>query len=274
MCLCRINFQWQIKYSLLTHVVEEEENEKIEIYAKLLQGIILKVISPEIKFHLIKAVRELRFSDFNFMRQIYISEKYEFKGPGSKFNQIKSLTVPKDPIKCHSVQTLIKLGFLYEKDGTKPPWPTNLLVTIVEFLYEEKDITAEAKEKAAKIGEIERLRIFFACDKLDIFSPVLSAVGDILHQHNIKSIIANPIHQTIPLILCPIIAICVYHKGSPIENLKKFVNFEQRIIVQILLPGASSDDVSFKYAETFDFTNQDVTIECNRLIKFIQRKSR
>ena len=261
-------------YSLLTHVVGDEENEKIEIYAKLLQGLILNVISLEIKLHLIKAVRELKFSDFDFMRQIYISEKYEFKAPGNKSSQIKSLTIPTDPIKYHSVQTLIKLGFLYEKDGTKPPWPTELLKTIVEFLYEEKDLTAEAIGKTAKTAETERLKIFFACDKLDIFSPLLSDIGDRLHQHDIKNIIANPIRKSIPLIVSPIIAVCVYHKGSPIENLKRFVNLEQKTIVQIVLPGTSKEDVPLEHVEIFDFTHQDVEPECNRLIEFVKKQLR
>jgi len=259
-------------YSLLKHVTEDEENEKIEIYARLFQGLILNVISPEIKLHLIKAVRELEFSDFDFMRQVYINEKYEFKGPGSKSNQIKSLTVPRDPIKCHSVQTLIRLGFLYEKDGTKPPWPTGLLKMIVEFLYEEKDIASEAEGKAAQMIETARLKIFFACDKLDIFSPLLADIGDRLYQHGIKNIIANPIHKTIPLIMSPIIAVCVYHKGNPIENLKKFVNLEQKTIVQIVLPGASKEDLPLACGDIFDFTHKDVETECNKLIEFIQKQ--
>jgi len=182
------------------------------------------------------------------------------------------LTIPTDPIKCHSVQTLIKFGFLYEKDGNKPPWPTNLLRTIVEFLFEENDLTAEAIGKIAKTADTEKLKVFFACDKLDIFSPLLSNIGDRLCQHDIKNVIGDPIRKSIPLIISPIIAVCVYHKGSPIENLNKFVNLEQRKIIQILLPGALKEDVPLEYAEIFDFTHQDIETECNKLIKFVQKQ--
>ena len=259
-------------YSLLTHVVGDEEDEKVDIYVRLLQGLILGVIPQETKLHLIKAIRELKFSDFDFMRQIYISEKYEFKQPIDKKAQIKLLTLPTDPIKCYAVQTLIRLGFLYEKDGTRPPWPTGLLKMIVELLYEENDLTAEAIGKTAKTAETERLKIFIACDQIGFFGKLLSDIGNKLHQHEINNVIGNPVHKSIPLIITPAIAICVHEYGSPIQNLNKYANLDKKIVIQLLMPGSTAEKLPLKDAEVFDFTQKGIEAETNRLIEFIHKQ--
>ena len=268
----KTKFSIQDYYSLLTYVVEDEEEEKTEIYAKLFQGLILNLIPPEIRLHLIKSVRELKYSDFDFMRKLYINEKYEFKAPGNKINQIKSLTISSDPLACYSIQTLIRLGFLYGADGAKPPWPTNLLKSLVEFLYDEDNLTPESLGQKAKTYETERLKIFFACDAPDISSSLLPKIGDCLVKNDIKYVIANPIRKSMPLIISPIIAICVGLKGSPINNLRKSIDLDRKTLIQILLPDAKKENLPLKDKEVFDFTQQNIQTEIDRLIKFINKQ--
>ena len=129
-------------YSILNHILQDEEDAKIQIYAKIFKGIILDLIPLEYKIHIIKSARELKFSDFELMRRLYINDKYEFKVPGNRTKQIKQLTNTNDPMESHSIQSLIRLGFLLDKDGNDPPWPSKLLKMLVELLYDEKELKA------------------------------------------------------------------------------------------------------------------------------------
>lgn len=129
-------------YSFLNFVVQDEEEKKIDFYAKLFRLILLGKIPEKYRTHIIRSARELKFSDIELLRQLYINEKHEFKAPENKRGQIKELTQPDSPMKLYSIQTLIRFGYLSDKDGTKPPWPTKLLKLLAENLFEESELTA------------------------------------------------------------------------------------------------------------------------------------
>ncbi len=127
-------------YSILNQLIHDEEDEKVAIYAKVFQAILLGLIPDDFKIHILKSIRELKYSDFDLMRRIYINEKYEFVAPGNKRSQISRITRPKKPIELHSIQTLIRHGYLYEKDGTKPPWPTELNKFLAEYYTKKSSL--------------------------------------------------------------------------------------------------------------------------------------
>lgn len=129
-------------YSLLNFVVQDEEEQKVDFYAKLFRLVLLGKIPEEYRTHIIRSARELKFSDIELLRQLYINDKYEFEGPGNRIRQIAELTQPNDPRQLYSIQTLIRFGYLSDKDGTKPPWPTKLLKLLVENLFEESALKA------------------------------------------------------------------------------------------------------------------------------------
>jgi hypothetical protein len=261
-------------YAILNHVVQDEEDSKVKIYAKIFQGLQLRVIPDEYRLHLIKCSRELKSSDFELIRQLYINEKYEFKGPGNKISQIRSLAVSADPIRAHSIQTLIRWGFLSTIDVNKPPWPTQLLKFTAEFIYDEEDLTDESTGRKAKTAESERLKVFIACDNLgdNQITGILLRIGNSLHQSDIRNVIANPIRKSLPLIISPIIAICQTSKGNPFENIKKYANLENKSLIQILLPGGNKAQLPAKDAPTFDLT-ADSQEELHRLVEFIKALS-
>ncbi len=129
-------------YSLLNNVIQDEEDKKVDIYAKIFRLILLEKIPEKYRSHIIKSSRELTYSDFELMRTIYINEKYEFKAPGNITIQVRNITQPKSPLETYSIQTLIRFGYLSEGVDNKPPWPTELLKKIVECLYEENELKA------------------------------------------------------------------------------------------------------------------------------------
>jgi len=258
-------------YSILNHVLQDEEDKKVGVYSRIFQGLQLNLIPDEYRLHLIKCSRELKCSDFELIRQLYINEKYEFKAPGNRINQINSITISNDPIKAHSIQTLIRWGFLSTTDTKKPPWPTKLLKFFVEFLYDEENLTAESLGKQAKTAETEKMRVFIACDALGDGqnTKILLNISNSLFKVDIKNVIANPIRKSLPLIISPIIAICLTSKGSPFENIKKCVNIEKKSLIQILLPGAKRSDLPIKDAPTFDFTSENQN-EVKKFVEFVE----
>src|SRR5437867_939136 len=65
----KAEFSVEDYYSILEKAVQDEENSKVEIYAKLFRCLIMGLIPDDYKLHLIKASRELNYSDFEFMRK-------------------------------------------------------------------------------------------------------------------------------------------------------------------------------------------------------------
>lgn len=260
-------------YAILNHVVQDEEDSKVKIYSRIFQGLQLNLIPAEYRLYLIKCSRELKYSDFDLIRQLYINEKYEFKAPGNKVSQVRSLTVSDDPIRAHSIQTLTRWGLLSTTDTKKPPWPTQLLKFAAEFLYDNNDLTAESLGKKAKTAETEMMKVYIACDNLgdNQISDILSKISNSLMQADIKNVIANPIRKSIPLILSPIVAICLTSKGHPLENLKKYADFEKKTMIQLILPGGKREELPIPDAPAFDFTSANET-EFQRLIEFVKSK--
>jgi len=129
-------------YSLLNHVVQDEEDTKVEFYAKLFRIILSGKIPEEYRAHVIRSSSELKHSDIELLRKIYINEKYEFKAPGNRTIQVRNITQPKSPLETYSIQTLIRFGYLSEAVDNQPPWPTELLKITVESLFKEDELKA------------------------------------------------------------------------------------------------------------------------------------
>ena len=274
--LFKNEFSIEEYYSILNHVVQDEEDSKNKIYSKLFQALQLNLIPAEYRLHLIKSSRELKYADFDLIRQLYINEKYEFIAPGNKPIQIQSITISDDPIRAHSIQTLIRWGFLSTAETNrppyKPPWPTQLLKITAELLYDEYDLTDESIGKKAKTAETEKIKIYIACDTLgdNKISPILFKISNYFLQADIKNVIANPMRKSFPLTLSPIIAICRTSKGSPLENIKKHVDLKHKKLIQVILPGGKQESSQMPAIPVFDFTSANEE-EYRRLIEFVKQ---
>lgn len=266
----KAEFSIQDYYALLEKAVQDEEESKVEIYAKLFRCLILGLVPNDYKLHIIKATRDLNFADFELMRQLYINDKYEFVGPGNKLSQISNLTSPINPLRAYSIQTLLRLGFLNERETHKPPWPNDLLKLFVELLYEKEALTAESLGAKVKTADTERLRVFFAYSELNNeSSKLLCSLADRLHNLYIKSVIALPNKKSFPLTVAPMVVVCIGPNGSPIDDLRAFASLERKIVVQLLMPGANKEAVPLKDTATFDLK---ITGEHERFVKFVADK--
>lgn len=115
-------------YSFLKNLVADEEKEKVDIYARIFRALIQGKIDARFKMLIVRSARELKLSDFVLLNEYYVSQKNDL--------QIKKIAVSIDPAKLHSIQNLIHYGYLSDKDGTRPPCPTELLDCMAVLIRE------------------------------------------------------------------------------------------------------------------------------------------
>lgn len=260
-------------YSFLSQLVQDEEDRKVDIYARIFQGLVLTVLPQDVRLHLVGAARELKFSDFDLMRRIYISDRFEFLGSESTSEQIEAITKTEDPIRMSSIENLVRLGFLV---GTERPLkPTKLLYSIVELLYQQDELTPESIGKQRKTFASEMSTVLLACDALDdnIHTQASLLLSHALFNEHIRNIIANPIRPFRGYPPTVVIALCVGSKGSPFESVKKFVGIDDKLLIQVLLPGADKEKLPLEGVPIFDFTGGEITAEeVNRFVRTIKEE--
>lgn len=135
-------------YTFLSNAVLDDEESKVAVYSKMFKALVHGIVPQEYKLHFIKSARELTYSDIELMHKLYI----EYKDKGVIFAEFKKVIDTNDPITNFSIQTLIRLGFLLEKDIEDPTWgeigkkkiePSNLLEVFVKAIYSPEELTSE-----------------------------------------------------------------------------------------------------------------------------------
>ena len=139
---------------LLSHTVQDEEDEKVEIYSRIFKALQKDLIPLPFRLHILKSSRSLSLSDFELMREIYIAYTHAFKDEGNRARQVEERTTSMDPMKNLSIQSLIRLGYLYEKGPDNPPYPTKLLETLVCAIYQDEELKPQAIGKQTWLGQI------------------------------------------------------------------------------------------------------------------------
>lgn len=251
-------------YNLLNRVVQDEEDDKVEIYAKLFQGIVLDAIPKKYKLHLIKTTKNLSRSDLELMRTLYTRE---IKGTSVLRTFLSEKQSTSNFNETYSFQTLLRLGFLApSSDDATPYLTTDLLKFTVEFFF---DIDIE------RITPVYRkpLRVFLAYDKGTTDSNTLLRILNALQNEGINTVCACPVRTSLPLLLAPIIAICVQKQGNLIDSIRKFVPIESKEIIQVVLPGGVLDDLPFPNRDYFDLRSH-FQVELKRLINHVKDKSK
>lgn len=145
-------------FLLLKYVLEDEQDAKVDIYAKIFRAIALNEISIQYKAHIARTARDLTWNQFELMKEIFLvgNENY-FTGQQVATSLTKLLVKdPRDnPIASHDIQQLIRLGFLLERlqGAGLPNFPqkTMLLDEIVKAVYDSEELSlSAAKELVGK----------------------------------------------------------------------------------------------------------------------------
>lgn len=253
---------------LLSHAVQDEEDDKVEVYSRIFKALQNERVSKELKSHVLKSSRDLLVSDFELMREIFIACTFEFKDEGNIRDQITKRTRTTNPLKNLSIQNLIRLGYLYDKDGTKPPYPTDLLKELVTAIYSEDELKPEAIDKQTW----KDIKVFIACFNLDKNTHFLSKISNAFSNHDIKTIIAVPSKHSIAQAASTLIALCNDNEMSKeVENYKKQNSQYSAKTIDVYLSGTINNFVGEITDNTFSFeSDNDQQIEL--FVKFISEK--
>ena len=199
------------------------------------------VVVSDYKNHFIKATRELTKFDFDIMRQMHIYDTYELMGFADRSAQLSALLKPTDPLTVVSLDRLTRLGFLWSRND--PPQPTKLLKPMVEIFFSKEELVPESIGARAKTSASTMSTVIIACNDVanKDYSAIFHALNQALYNKQIICTIGNIIR---PISLYPptvVVGICIDSKGSPIENVRKYVGLENRTLIQILLPGSQAE---------------------------------
>lgn len=251
-------------YNLLNAVIQDQESEKIEIYSNLFQGIILGAIPQKYKSHLIKTIRDLSLSDLELMKTLYIRS---IKDQSLVRTSLDEKQTSENFTEAYSFQTLLRLGFLAPSSNNVIPFLiTDLLRFTVEFFY---DIDLDKLTPVYK----KPLRVFLAYDKFGADNNDLFNIMTTLQNEGINTVCALPLRMSLPLLIAPIIVLCLKRQSNLLDTIKKFVPIENKEIIQLILPGGELDALPYPKEDYFDLRSPS-NEELNRLISHVKDKSK
>ena len=173
---------------------------------------------------------------------------------GCKF-QVEEITKTSDPLVVSTIQNLIRLGFLTTAEESLVP--TEILFSLLDLAYEPTELTPESIGRQRQTLASGGMKVVILCDALEDNNniAILSKLAENLRSQNILSQTINPFRAIDnPFFRPEILVLCVTSKGSPIENTKKFIGLDDKVVVQVLLPGAKSSMVPITAAPILDFT--------------------
>lgn len=123
-------------YAVLSSCIQDIENEKVLIYAKLMKGIIEQEIGAKIKRHFITSCKDLTFTELCFLKEIYINSKFDLMTVGGINQQISGLLKTKELFQSLTINKLIQFGYI-DKDGSKI---TSIAEELIEVIFDKESL--------------------------------------------------------------------------------------------------------------------------------------
>lgn len=172
-------------YSLLSAAIQDDEDNKVRLYANLLRNLSNGTIPFGNRVHILKVAKTMTFEEAELIRKFYIYDKYDImpeKGSSVDASSMFNSTTLKDQI---MVQNLKGFGVISEISTGKFK-PTQLLNIAVEGLYEPGSL------KPNSIGEVtwSGINVMIVSYRLDMHSKIAVKLQEILRKFRVKSAIA------------------------------------------------------------------------------------
>ena len=255
---------------LLSHAVQDEEDEKVEIYARLFKALQRDLLPAPFKLHILKSSRNLSRADFDLMREIFVAAKFKFKDEGDLERQITLRTVSANPMMNLAIQNLVRQGYLYEKTSDAPPYPTALLNSIVQAIYQDEELRPEAVGKEVWLGQI-----FLGSFDLASYSGLLGRTTYYLEKHNINTVMAVPKgNAAIVLGMSSLLVVFLDQetqaKGE--EFLRENYRYHDKM-VNVYLPGSSRMAITEWHTFTFEKIDEEAIKEfADYLLREFQKR--
>ncbi|ALP54976.1 hypothetical protein Tel_17120 (plasmid) [Candidatus Tenderia electrophaga] len=175
-------------HAILGSCIQDIEDEKTEVYARLLRSLIIDPPHKNIKIIFIEASKNLSLSDLEYLKEIYIQSKYDLMTVGGTSHQIEILLKQTDTIRGISINRFVNLGFLNNEKANI----TELASDFIKRAYGEENLTPEATGRKSwtgirisvlsfDIGNIDH-SMFYETIERDLFSRQIKA-----NVHNLDS---------------------------------------------------------------------------------------
>lgn len=168
-------------YSLLTSSINDLESEKIKIYSQIMHSLISQDIDKNTKIQIIKTSRELTFTEFDFLRKLYINTKYDLMKPYGKESQVEKLLSGTDESTVFIANRLAQHGLINSQNTAL----TSIAQKIIPMSFSKKKLTPESINEKEFSGR----KVLIICTNLNdsIQSKTLRIIQEILTEKKIKS---------------------------------------------------------------------------------------
>ncbi len=273
------DFSLEDYYGILSAVTQDEEDDKIDIYARILKGILNGKIDKKYKTHVIKSAREMSVRAFELMRTLHIASKVLLEGENTIADQIRNILDSADPLQTHATQTLLRFGYI----ATEPVLKHQpLLDMVINAIYDESELAPEAigRQKWGSKAHVALIatdlankhvdNIIKQLDKLDInLSPITPKGFPKLMK---QRAIAGASRGAARPLMC---LVCVDGKSEKHPDMEELfltnTNFRNQHPVIITLPGASARIFEGQGYDTFDMA-RDFDVKLNLIHDMVKNK--
>jgi len=246
-------------HAILTALVNDEEDEKAEIYAHTLKALINGEVRQENRRHVIRTISVMSWSDLELSRKIYIHSHFAFPTynafPADLHKQVSQLLETKDTMKLVAIRALVSQGLLFDS------MPTELLDAVVKAAYAPEHLVPSAIGLRERSPIADILGVYFALFIEEDDTHLITKLSEELFRAEIKNVIVNPAathnRPDLSLKMANVIAICISRSGSPTSAISQIVDLAKRAVAVILLP-RSTDDPNIERAYTLDLRDNRV----------------
>ncbi|MFC1769797.1 hypothetical protein ACFLZI_01915, partial [Nitrospirota bacterium] len=132
-------------HSILSALIQDEEDAKTKIYASILKAIIEGRVDKKYRAHMIRSAKEMNIATFELMRRIFIASQVLFEGQKSIELQISGMFKSSDPLDNFAAQNLLRYGYIDENYSKNQ----ELLDTLVSVVFEQSELTPTSIGKKA-----------------------------------------------------------------------------------------------------------------------------
>lgn len=137
-------------YQLLKSVVNDDETEKVEIYARIFNFIKIGLIPGKFRRYMIRLTKALTIDDLEVMRKIYVSGNFEFIDDGDFVSQISKITTSNDSMTQISIRTLVQQGLLLDTKTVGPILPSEIFGKVAQWFFDQDVLTPQSIGKNHK----------------------------------------------------------------------------------------------------------------------------
>ena len=269
-----------VLYAILKNAVNDDEEEKAEIYAKLLVAIQANKLDRAYQRHAIRVCRELRFSDFALMRELYVRANVLLSRHQTKASQVGGLIDSPDSMTTYGLETFRRFGLLAPSELHRTSvWPTEFFTVLVEMLFDRDELLADAITKQARTRNRERVRVVLAADLSDENVAALGWLERHLDRREIRSTCLDfrelsqcqQKRARLTCIAIPVVAICTTREGCQDASVQTHLNVEKRNVVYVMLPGGEQPEQG-AFHPVFDLREQSES-EVDRLVEYIRERT-